>query len=284
MFQTELQDARIAYRLSGRGPSVLLLHCTGGSSAQWKQIATRLEADHQVIAVDLHGHGDSDPWPGQRPLSLADEAAAALTALAVVAGPVHLVGHSYGGAVALKLALLQPDRVRSLTLIEPVSFHLLREQGEADHALFLEIGRVGLAVSQATGNGDYHAGLARFVDYWNPPGTWEAMPPGRRAQLARMIGTVALNFWATMTDPMCARDLAAVRAPTQVLSGDASTRVARRVSQLVADAIPGARMHCIEGAGHMLPLTHPESALAAIRSIVARSEAGGSTPPLSAAA
>ncbi len=284
MFQTLCQDARIAYRMSGRGPAVLLLHCTGGSSGQWKQAFQALSPDHQVVAVDLHGHGDSDPWPGQRALTLADEAAAAVAALDSIAGPVHVVGHSYGGAVALKLALTFPERVKSLTLIEPVSFHLLRERGEQDRALFMEIGRIGLAVSRAAGNGDYHAGLARFVDYWNQPGAWAALPPVRQAQLTRQIGTVALNFWATMTDPMVARDLAAITAPTQVLSGEASTRVARRIAQLVAVSIPNARLHCIEGAGHMLPLTHPESAQRAIRVLVRETQCRRPTPTLPLAA
>lgn len=284
MFQTLCQDARIAYRMSGRGPAVLLLHCTGGSSGQWKQMTQALEPDHQVIAVDLHGHGDSDSWPGHRALTLADEAAAALAALDSVAGPVHVVGHSYGGAVALRLALDHPERVKSLTLIEPVSFHLLRGRGDSDRDLFMEIGRVGLAISRAAGNGDYHSGLARFVDFWNQPGAWAAMPPARQAQLTRQIGAVALNFWATLTDQSVATDLADIAVPTQVLAGEASPKVTRRIAQLVAVSIPDARLHCIEGAGHMLPLTHPESAQQAVRTLIRRAEARQPTPTLPLAA
>ena len=142
MFSTISGNAQIAYHLSGEGIPLVLLHCTGASSAAWDKVSADIGPGFRKLAVDLHGFGDSDPWPGERPLSLADEAEAVLAAAKVIERPFHLVGHSYGGAVALKLALTAPERIASLTVIEPVSFHLLRDRGEADRRRLKEVSRI----------------------------------------------------------------------------------------------------------------------------------------------
>lgn len=273
MFSTLSGTARIAYRLSGEGIPVVLLHCTGASSAAWEQLVTDLGPGHRTLAVDLHGFGDSDPWPGERPLALADEAAAVMAAAEVFGGAFHLVGHSYGGAVALKLALGAPERIRSLTLIEPVSFHLLRDRGEDDRRHLMEVGRVALEVSRSAGNGDYHRGLAAFVDYWNGGGAWSALPEAKQRQLIRQVGPIALNFWAVLTERTTLGDLKTLPCPSLVLSGERSTPAARRVAELVAAHLPDVRFDRIEGAGHMLPFTHPRSVDTAVSALVAQVEA-----------
>jgi pimeloyl-ACP methyl ester carboxylesterase len=81
------------------------------------------------VALDLYGYGESDSWPGNGPFTLTAEAALADAVLPTGNGLIHLVGHSYGGAVALRFATQYPERLRSLVLIEPVAFHLLRDEG-----------------------------------------------------------------------------------------------------------------------------------------------------------
>jgi pimeloyl-ACP methyl ester carboxylesterase len=85
----------------------------------------RLAGRFRTLAVDLYGSGQSPPWQGDRPLWLADEVALLAAAFAAAGPKFHLVGHSYGGAVALKAALSDPGRVASLVLFEPVLFSLL---------------------------------------------------------------------------------------------------------------------------------------------------------------
>ena len=121
----EVGGARVAYAESGFGETVLLLHSSASSGAQWRYLTESLQETYRFLAPDLYGYGETDAWPGQGPLGLAEEAALADADLGN-SDTLHLVGHSYGGAVALQFALQHADRLRSLTLIEPVAFHLLR--------------------------------------------------------------------------------------------------------------------------------------------------------------
>jgi len=262
----EIGGARVAYADAGSGETVLLLHSSASAGAQWRSLTETLQARCRILAPDLYGYGETDPWPGRGPLRLAEEAALADAVLAQSRGPIHLVGHSYGGAVALRFALQQAERLRSLTLIEPVAFHLLRgaPADAADRRLFLAVAAVAAVVSEATATGDYRGGMARFVNYWNGAGAWSRTKPELQAALARRTPKVALDFWATMTESTPRAAYRRIAVPTLVLRGAESPLPTRRIAELIADALPNARLQTIDGAGHMLPLTHREAVDAAV--------------------
>ena len=126
MAGSRTKSVAIAYSESGTGEPVLLIHCSSASSAEWDSLRDALDEDFRVIAPDQWGCGESDPWTGQGEFNLAREAAPILDITGRIGTAVHLVGHSYGGGVALRLARERPELIRSLTLIEPSVFHLLR--------------------------------------------------------------------------------------------------------------------------------------------------------------
>ena len=99
--------------------TVLCLHCSGSSGRQWKSIGAALSARFDVTAPDLLGYGGEQRWPAGTPASLDDEARALAPLLQT--GGVHLFGHSYGGAVALQIALRWPERVKSCLRKAPQS-------------------------------------------------------------------------------------------------------------------------------------------------------------------
>ena len=114
---------------------VIALHCSLGSGRQWTRLTAELGTSYRVIAPDISGYGSQLGWT-DLPMTLADEVAHLGAAIDRVEGPLHLVGHSYGGAIAFKIATASrfADRVRSLTLIEPVLPTLLRRKSRGPAA------------------------------------------------------------------------------------------------------------------------------------------------------
>src|SRR5437762_2859598 len=146
---------------------VVLLHSSLASGGQWRALAAGLGERYEVFAPDLIGYGTAAGWSGEGPFDLRDEATAIHALLDRIGRPLHLVGHSYGGAVALHVARERAHGLRSLTLIEPVAFHLLRD-GDADDAAALnEITHVADGVRRALASGDHAVGCGGFVDYWS---------------------------------------------------------------------------------------------------------------------
>src|SRR5258705_11513382 len=135
-------DKPFTRRVSKR--CVIALHCSLGSGRQWTRLAEELGDGYHVIAPDLSGYG-SNFARSLFPTTLADEVAQLSDQIDQATGPIHLIGHSYGGAVAFKMAAASPYayRIRRLTLIEPVLPTLLLEN-VADRRLhdpFADLGR-----------------------------------------------------------------------------------------------------------------------------------------------
>jgi pimeloyl-ACP methyl ester carboxylesterase len=254
-----INDREGAIRIRPARPTspdrVVLVHCSASSARQWDPLVAEL-AGFQAIAVDLYGHGKRPRWHGDGALTLAHEAAAIWNA--VPAGePFHLVGHSYGGAVALRFALSFPERLRSLTLIEPSCFHVLVDEIESHARALAEIRSVAGAINCAVLSGDYRGGMETFIDYWGGAGTWKRAPEERKAQFANLAVGVAHHFCSLIGEPTPLAACMDIHVPTLVLCGTNSPGPAQLIAQLIADTIPHAQRRMIAGANHMSPITHP---------------------------
>jgi pimeloyl-ACP methyl ester carboxylesterase len=253
----DIGGKRVEFLEQGSGEPVLLLHSSASSSAQWRSLIESLRTRYRVLAPDFYGCGGTDSWPGDL-FSLADEARIASALLQRAVGQAHVIGHSYGGAVALHLARRYTHALRSLTLIEPVAFHLLREDDAFDAAAFGEILAVAERLRRAFTDGDLQGGMARFVDYWNGAGAWARLPAAKRSLLEKCLEKVVLDFQATFEEPTRLQDFWALFMPTLLLQGSASPLPARHVCTQLSRVLPDVRLEVVQGAGHMLPLTHGE--------------------------
>jgi pimeloyl-ACP methyl ester carboxylesterase len=261
---------------------VVLVPSSASSARQWKPLADQL-AGFQPVPLDLWGHGNQARWRGTGPLSLAEEAAA-IHAACPDGAPFHLVGHSYGGGVALRFALGNPERLRSLTLIEPSSFHILRAAEGSDGHLLDEIRAIAGAVNRGVICGDYDGGMQTFIDYWGGPGSWESLPGDRKAQFAQLAVYVAHHFWSLIEEKTLLEAYAAIDVPTLIVCGTRSPAPSRAITRILAETLPRARHRTIRNAGHMSPITHPAevNALVVEHLLVNRAPTGIHPPAIAA--
>ncbi|MET1081795.1 MAG: alpha/beta hydrolase, partial [Burkholderiales bacterium] len=181
----------------------------------------------------------------------------------VPAGGVDVFGHSYGAAVALQVALRWPERVRSLTLYEPVRFALLFGDSCTQTAgeWIAGIGhRIGLDVL----SGNVRVAAERFVDYWSGGGTWTAMAPRQQHALAERMPKVHAEFVALFADRVPASAYRALAMPVHLLGGSRSPLPARMVLDVLAKAVPRATRTTLAGLGHMAPVTDPQRVAAGL--------------------
>lgn len=232
---------------SGAGEGVILVHSSGFSGRQWKSLAAALVASgRRAIVPDLTGHGRSPAWPAPQPFSFRTDVAA-VAELVRAAAPVRLVGHSYGGLVALHVARADPAAIRSLHVFDPVVFGVLDPVADADVRATLD----ALELS-----GDAESWLRAFVEFWGGPGAWDGLREPVRAEFRRIAWVVQEGVRSLMTDTTPLAAYAALRVPTQVLTGEHSPAPARRVDERLAAAIAGAHLDVVAGAGHLAPVTH----------------------------
>ena len=271
----DFNQHKLSFRAVGSGIPIAALHGSAATAKQWAPLSAHLADDFRIIAPDMPGYGGSAAWTGDQTgygeFGAVAGAAERISALLGSCGqPAHVVGHSAGGNVALALAMSRPDLVASLTLIEPVSFHLLASSGSADRKLYQQIDCLAGVMGASLADGCPHAGMARFVDFWNGEGTWEHMPVQRRQNLAAQAGQVIGDFAAAFVQNWPAERLKALDIPVQLVMGLQSPAESLRITEIIAETIDHATLSMIPDAGHMIPVTHPAEISRIIESHVKR--------------
>lgn len=236
---------------------VIALHCSGADGGQWRKLPAVLGPRYEVFSPSFIGCADIGPWTGERAFTLADEARAVIGLVDALDAPVHLVGHSYGGGVALKVASARPSAIASLTLYEPSAFHLLRQIGERGRGGAAEIEAVAAAVSAGLVAGAYQAAAAHFVDYWNGAGAWASLRPGVRDALIQWLPKAPLDFRALLEDTTPMVSYGRMHGPVHIIRGQYARGPSRLIAEVLARGLPQATLDIIPGAGHMGPVTHP---------------------------
>ena len=249
---------------SGAGAPAVLLHSSGMSGRQWKRLASRLvESGLRAIVPDLSGHGRSAEWPEEKPFSFHVDVERVAALLESLGEPAHLVGHSYGGFIALQAAIAVPSRVRSLALFDPVAFGTLDPAGDVDaRRELLNVEMIWDASPQGR-----ERWLELFVDYWGGPGAWAGLREDIRAEFRRVAWVVFEGVRTLAADDTQASAYAALRAPALLLTGQHSPLAARTVIRRLRESLAGARVETVPGAGHMAPLTHTD----AVNELIVRS-------------
>ena len=246
-------------------PGVLCLHCSGSSGRQWRSLTAPLAARFDIHTPDLLGYATPGGWAAGARVTLDDEAERLSGLLADAVGAVHLPGHSYGGAVALQMALRWPERVASLTLYEPVRFALLLGPtvGSVDKAVDTadaryQIVTTGNRFALAVLSGRLDEAAEMFANYWGGPGTWAAMDARRRQLQRALMPKVHAEFQALFSDRVPASAYEGLAMPVRLIGGTNSPLPARAVMRQLAAWLPRASTVTVVGLNHMGPINAPE--------------------------
>jgi pimeloyl-ACP methyl ester carboxylesterase len=263
------------------GTSAIYVHGLGGSAMNWTDLAGLLGVRAAGTAVDLPGFGRSRPSAAfdYTPAAHAD---ALLCFLAGRNEPVHLLGNSFGGAVALSVAARRPELVRTLTLVSPAMPDRRpdpRRVADVRLALALVPGPVGRRA---------RAGLAAVTPRMRAEqvvrvcfGDPTLVPEHRLVEAAEEIGIRNAQEWAQEAGERTARAMVAswwwgqspwsvaarVQAPTLVVWGDRDRLVSPRLAARTAATIPRARLLMLPGVGHVAQIEAPETVARAVAAL-----------------
>ncbi|MEX0350132.1 MAG: alpha/beta fold hydrolase [Paracoccaceae bacterium] len=240
-------------RRLGRGArQVLAFHCTMAHSGALRGLAQGLGAGVTVTAPDMPSHGRSPDWDGQD--SVLDRVIEAGSAL--LSEPMDLIGHSFGGVVALHLAVQRPELVRSLVLFEPVFFAVVKQ----DQPEVTVADAKGMQpVHDALAVGDPETAARVFNALWGAGGTrWRDLAETTRAAMTRGVAILADANSQITQDPhglLRPGGLDRVTAPALLLRGAHSPAITGAANTGLARRLPDAVSTIVEGTGHMAPLT-----------------------------
>lgn len=246
----------------------LALHCTMAFGGAWSGFSKALP-ELTLIAPDMPSHGRSDDWDEES--SFADTVFAGSLA-AMDDAPMDVIGHSFGAVTALRLAVTHPDRVRSLTVIEPVFFAVAIQDKPETLAMHDADAQPFRDAIEA---GDRETAARAFNRMWSAEAPkWHDMPERNRVAMTRAIHVVPDThaFLYDDTANLLAPDaLAVCSIPTVILRGEHAHAAITATNDGLAARMPNAVQAVIAGAGHMAPISHPQEVAESVRELLARS-------------
>lgn len=250
------QGRAMRYEDYGSGPVVVLIHGSPGSSKSWQRVGERLSARFRIVAPNLPGYGGSDPRPKDVATDTAWVAGLIESLLETIGAPAILAGHSYGGNVALAVAIRRRAAVKGLALFEPVALPVLRVAGEDQLYMVAKAAVDDYVASHEGGDG---RAVRKMVDFWFGPGTFDGMPERVQDYLVRETALNVLDVKATHREQYSLSDLQGLRMPVLLVYGSKSPKLTFQIVDAIARHTPGSSVVSLEGANHAMTTTHDDT-------------------------
>ncbi|MGH8576987.1 MAG: alpha/beta fold hydrolase [Gammaproteobacteria bacterium] len=267
-----LLPSRRPVKAEGERPTVICLDPGLGVTLQRQSLPERLRLRNRVLAPELRGYAASRASGTGEPLSLDAEAASITPLVDAILGKVYLMGHDYGAAVALRLALARRERIAGLVLYEPTLFSLLlADPGSRDAAMDIAVLR--LVLGRYLDAGDWFRAALRYVEHWSGRDAWQRLSTPQRAAIAWRMPELCARLDATLADPTHLSVYAAIDIPVLLLSGTRTRASTGHIAQLLARTLPRAEWHTVDGAGLRGIDSHPEAIEREIADFLARHRA-----------
>lgn len=273
----EIEGVNLTYEEAGSGAPVLLIHGTGG--AVWDPLPDKLAAaGMRALYYHRRGFGGSTHAPIKDPQRHTADAAALLDRLGV--GPAIVVGHSMGGILTLDLAIRRPELVRGLVVIEPP----LHFKKHPTMKMMREL--VGAQITRRR-RGEEEA-AERFMR-WATGTTdgangYDATPPDVQAHLRGNAAAIMRELDSGTGEHVKNAEIAKIECPAILLLGSITQPEYGKAARRIAKALPSLEIVTVPGAGHVLPVTHPDAVVEAVERVAEKAgaaPAGGDPAPAS---
>jgi pimeloyl-ACP methyl ester carboxylesterase len=217
-----------------------------------------LASKFHVLAADSYGAGKSPPWPTGRTIGLRDEVALLEPVFARAGNSFSLIGHSYGGGIALIAALVHRARLHAMALYEPTLFALVEQESSSPN----DVDGIRNVVAESVAaleRGDAAQAARYFIDFWMGERSFDQMP--ERVQAATAESVKSIQGWkdALFDEPTPLDAFAELDVPVLLMLGKRSPLSSRAVTERLARVLPKAEVVELDALGHMGPVTHSDA-------------------------
>ncbi len=241
---------------AGEGPVLLFLPGSYSTPAAWRPVQRLLPPGLRMLTTSLRGYGGSAETRSAQDPGMGHEVAL-VEAVARHAGqPVHLVGHSFGGTVALAAALARTIPVASLSLFEANPLDLIR--GAGGGLLYQRTLAMSRDFEAAVRAGEPDA-PGRIIDFWGGAGAFAAMPAPVQAYCRSTAQANVLDWHCDFGFPVTPQAVAGLDLPVLLVRGALANEAMQAITAALESALPRARPFVVDGAGHFLISSHPQA-------------------------
>jgi pimeloyl-ACP methyl ester carboxylesterase len=243
----------VSYDEYGAGPGLMLVHGSPGSASAWQPVGQRLSDRFRIVAPNLPGYGGTSLEEPEGPQGVSHAAGLIEAVIRETGVPDVLAGHSYGGVVALAVALRGHVRPKALALFEPVATPILLLAGETQ--AFASMKELLDSYISAFESGDLQAART-MVDFWFGAGAYEKLPGPVRDFIVKNTGPNVHDVRATFRERYAHDAIGKLNMPVWVVYGSKSPDVSYRIASTLAAVAPMGSLVKVDGATHALTATH----------------------------
>jgi pimeloyl-ACP methyl ester carboxylesterase len=267
-----IDDSRgsIDYDESGSGPAVVLVPGSCSTGAAWRPVIAALNGRFRCVTTSLLGYGATAERRTESDPAIRHEAEVVEAVIRQAGGAVHLVGHSFGGLVALAVAMRREVNLAGLVIVEAPAAELLRERGEVEHYRAFRNMTDMYFADFTRGNA---GAIARMIDFYGGAGTFASWPQRVRDYAVETTPVNIRDWTSAFGFPLSAELLAAIALPVCVIRGGTSHSAVQRANALLAGGLNGT-LATIDGAAHFMIATHADAVARLIAGHVDAVESG----------
>jgi len=251
------------FEQQGSGPPVVFIHGSFATTSTWKKMIEQLAVSHHCISIKLPGHcGTPDPHDFSHPTLETELAIIERVVNRLTSEPIHLVGHSFGGVIALAQALRGSINLAQMTLFEPVAVWVLRRAEDQEMNLCVQEFLTKYR-RDASNKKPYACG--QVIEFWGGKGAFDSLPDFIKDGMESLVQN-NIRHWdidaATSSD---LSDLQNCTVPTRLVCGDKSSSVVHAICKHLSRQMPNSNTFVIKGASHFLVTSHTNACIEVLR-------------------